>query len=203
MNMVERWLDLMRELDFAPNLYTYDGLVTAYDHNSRSYHTMVHVKDMLNTLDYEFGPDPLVELAIWFHDAFQPCDGESGRCELDSATWAARFMDENGASHSDITTVFGLIMATKYPGEPQTFRQEMIMDIDLAILGSDRAKYARYVKQIRDEYSDVPDDLFEDSRRAFLKQMLKQQVYHTCLFKMQYESKAHANMRFELGVLHT
>ena len=47
----------------------------------------------------------------------------------------------------------------------------MLCDADLAILGSDPGRYARYTAAVREEYRQVPDAVFRSGRAAVLRRL--------------------------------
>jgi predicted metal-dependent HD superfamily phosphohydrolase len=61
--------------------------------------------------------------------------------------------------------VRSLVLATRHCALPVTRDEQVLVDIDLAILGAEPARFAKYEQQIRAEYSFVPGFLFKRKRR--------------------------------------
>ena len=78
---------------------------------------------------------------------------------------------------------------------PQTRDEQVLVDVDLAILGAAPARFAEYELQIREEYAHVPGFLFRMKRRAILKSFLDRlAIYSTPLLREQLESRARINL---------
>ena len=78
--------------------------------------------------------------------------------EQKSAEWAGAALDEAGVSKERITRIYDLIMATEHSAmdELDTPDKQLLVDIDLAILGSSTERFVEYDRQVRAEYSYVP-----------------------------------------------
>jgi predicted metal-dependent HD superfamily phosphohydrolase len=75
----------------------------------------------------------------------------------------------------------------------------LIVDIDLSILGSPRSRFIEYEKQIREEYSRVPNEIFNERRRALLMKFLfNKHIYNTPYFQNNYEDKARDNLAYSI-----
>ncbi|MBT9552193.1 MAG: hypothetical protein IV088_15195 [Hydrogenophaga sp.] len=59
-------------------------------------------------------------------------------------------------------------MATCHDAEPEGDDARRLVDIDLAILGADPARFAEYDAQVREEYRWVPNWLYRCKRREVL-----------------------------------
>ena len=92
-----------------------------------------------------------------------------------------------------VAYVNDLILVTKHDRIPVNIDQELIVDIDLAILGSNKKDYDFYELDIRDEYSWVSDDAFRNGRKDVLKHFLGKQLYHTKNF-ITLEERAKQNI---------
>jgi predicted metal-dependent HD superfamily phosphohydrolase len=65
----------------------------------------------------------------------------------------------------------------------------------LSILGAPAARFAEYERQIRAEYSFVPQALFAEKRRAILQTFLaRPRIYSTVHFHHALEQRARANL---------
>ena len=135
-----------------------------------------------------------VELALWFHDAIY--DVRRSDNEEKSAEWARAELAGHGASAQPAAYVHALVMITRHSALPRTQDEKVLVDIDLSILGADEARFAEYERQIRAEYSFVPEWLFKRKRRAILQSFLdRASIYSTDHFVATLEQKARANLR--------
>ena len=199
----DRWQALMNRLQFDANKQTFDELDKAYTQPHRRYHTTEHISAMLRHVDRvnDLLEQPsLVELAIWFHDAiYAPFSSTN---EADSAVWAVKFLNDNGALANDADVVSDLIMATLHNSKVSNNDQALLVDIDLSILGTEPNVYQQFEKDIRFEYKRVPYFLYKKKRKEILKGFLdRTSVYQTAFFIDQYEVRARNNMKRALQQL--
>lgn len=148
-------------------------LVAAWSEPSRKYHTLQHLTECL-TLAADWGASLPADdqarlvLALWFHDAVY--DTQSAVNERVSAEWACSALTELGIAWADAQRVVALVLATDH-SEPQPdgdYLTDLMLDIDLAILGAPAARFAQYEAQVRDEYSWVAETEYAVGRRAVL-----------------------------------
>jgi predicted metal-dependent HD superfamily phosphohydrolase len=135
-----------------------------------------------------------VRWALLFHDAIY--DPQRQDNEARSADWACRVMEELNRSEEEKARVRAMILATAPPNEPRTPDELLLVDIDLAILGSDEATFDRYDRAIREEYAWVPEELYRETRAEVLGSFLKRdRVYRTAPFRERYEEAARRNVQ--------
>ncbi len=197
------WRDLMDELSIATNLQTFEQLQTAYSEKHRHYHTSAHISFCL-ALFGEYGSVALspaeVELAIWFHDSIY--NAMSNDNEVKSADWAARFLKENNCAGDRCNQVRSLIMATLHNTPAIDPDAQLLVDIDLAILGTDDDSYRSFEKNVRREYKWVPGPLFRRERRKILQSFLdRKTIYSTKPIREDYESRARSNIEETLRAM--
>ena len=85
------------------------------------------------------------------------------------------------------------------PGEPDV---QLLVDIDLSILGQPETKFDEYERQVREEYEWVPEDQFVVGRSAMLKSFLdRPNIFATQFFSNKYEKQARANIARSLASL--
>ncbi len=141
-----------------------------------------------------------VELAIWFHDAIYDTHAKDN--EEQSARLAAQFLDEAGVDPGLISSVGSLIHATKHAAPPGSPDAALLVDIDLAILGQPRERYARFEEEIRSEYSWVAPADFGAGRGTILGGFLgRPAIYSTDSFCRRYEASARGNLRWAIARL--
>lgn len=191
------WLDLMERLGFAPNLDTYNELITHYEQPHRSYHNTHHLMAVLRHLrEVNHLADDVnaLELALWFHDAIYRVFSSSN--ELDSANWAKRFLIQNHAEPEFVNRVHSLVMATLHSSKPEGNDASLIVDIDLAILGCKSDLYDQFETWIRQEYKWIPGFIYRRNRRALLNSFLSRaRIFNHDYFYERYESQARENLQ--------
>lgn len=191
-----RWTQLLSRLRLNHDVETFQKLHTAYGEKHRAYHTAVHIEHCLANLDRSVElltqPDT-VELAIWFHDAiYRPYSTSN---EEDSANWAAKFISEAGGSLDLAAHASQLIIATRHDVPLDSHDQSVLVDIDLAILGSESSSYDQFEEDVRTEYRFVPKFIFKKKRVEILQGFLNREyIYQNDWFRKQYECKARENL---------
>lgn len=177
-------------------------LITAWQEPHRKYHTLLHLKKMLVTLEIFTNAgleyDRLaVYLAAWFHDAIYGIGTTDN--ELQSAELALYMLGENPLS----AEVYRLIMLTeKHAPTYADINGIVLCDADLAILGGTPNDYAKYARQVREEYAIVPDDIYIPGRINVLKKLLDNtQLFHSDFAYQQWEHRARENLHQEIEKL--
>lgn len=176
-----------------------------YHEDHRAYHGWIHIGAMLNDLDSirsipEFTSLDLdeIELAVFFHDVvYEP------RATDNEAQSAAIFREAAaGMSEDKIERVVDMILATIHhtaTDDPQT---QLLLDLDLAILGATPNEYRRYCGAIRAEYEHVSQADWKKGRAKVIEKFLARPViYQTPHFNSLLEENARAHIRDELEAL--
>ena len=133
-------------------------------------------------------------MALWFHDAIYDVKGSGN--EERSAEWAHRALTSAGAAAAAAERVRQLVLVTRHDGVPGNVDEQVLVDIDLAILGAERPRFDEYERQIRDEYAFVPGFLFRRKRRQILRTFLDRPVlYSTAMLRERLEARARENLR--------
>ena len=171
-------------------------LKAAYAEPQRHYHTLQHLGECLSAFDEARAlaahPDE-VELALWFHDAIYDIKGHDN--EQRSADWAREALRDAGVAGEAAQRVHDLVMATRHTAVPSGRDEQLLVDIDLSILGAERARFDEYGQQIRKEYAYVPGFLFRRKRREILRGFLDRPViYSTRHFHDALEARARDNL---------
>lgn len=181
----------------------YGELVRRYGAPSRAYHDLEHVADCLRwalRLRAEMEDAAACEVALWFHDAVQ--NGGGGDDVGASADRFAELATEAGIPVSAIGRVRQRIEATCHDGRALSGDDALVADIDLAILGSDPARFARYEAGVRREHSHVDEATFRRARATLLRSFLERlSIYHTDRFARRLEAQARENLARSLRQL--
>ena len=179
------------------------ALILAWDEPQRRYHTLQHLEECLATLEphLDRADHPAeVELAIWFHDAvYWPYEKDN---EELSADWAEGEMEHAGIAPERIERVKQHILATRHAAEPVGVDQQLVVDVDLSILGAPRERFEAYERQVRAEYSRVPTVVFRRKRREILREFLaREPLYGTPAIRDALEPRARDNLAWSLRQL--
>jgi len=174
----------------------YEDLLLRYSQPGRAYHNLTHIEHCLTELAGVSGiaaDVDAIEFAIWFHDAIY--DTKSHDNEEQSAALALGVARAAGLPDGFGDLVARLILVTKHTAPPVTVDEQVLVDIDLSILGQIRSRFDEYERQIRVEYSWVPSDAFAKGRAAILSSILaRPRIYSTDFFHSKYEKSARANL---------
>lgn len=201
MNPTEVWHETWAHLGKTSPDGLLDSLVQAYREPHRAYHTLAHLEECFGHLErYPGRPHApgFVLLALWFHDAIY--DTRAPRNEEKSAAWARSALANLEPEPLDV--VERLILVTKHDAHPATPDEELLLDLDLAILGSSPERFAEYEEQIRFEYSWVPEADYRKARAGVLRQFEDRPVlYHTPHFRELLEARARVNLAASLAAL--
>ncbi len=198
-----RWNDLAARLGLVKPLIAFRWLESHYEQTARKYHTPHHINECLGILDrtqHPEGSNSLVEYALWFHDAIY--NTFSNKNEERSADAAVSVLKRSGRPTSGFDLVRALILATRHGVQPTEPSQQLLVDIDLAILGAEAERYAEFELQIRAEYWWVPTTLYRKQRSAILNSFVKRSsIYATHEFRERYERQARNNISWGLEQL--
>lgn len=171
-----------------------DGWAAQLREPHRAYHTDKHIARMLADVPAGEERRELIA-AIWLHDiVYEPTRGDN---EERSAEQASRDL---AGTAIDAGEVAALILGTKHHQGASPL-QNLLNDIDLAILATDEADYADYARAIRREYAHVPDTAYRSGRAAVLRRFLEQAlIYHDARFRPR-EATARRNLEREIAEL--
>jgi predicted metal-dependent HD superfamily phosphohydrolase len=179
-------------------------LLRRYAEPHRRYHTTRHLADVLDRvgeLAGEADDVSAVRLAAWFHDAiYDPSRDDN---EERSAALAEELLAGAGLAAETIAEVARLVRLTTTHAPAGGDRNGAVLcDADLAILAADPERYAAYAAAVREEYADVPDDVFRRGRAVVLRDLLAlPALFHTAAARERWEAAARHNAETELMLL--
>jgi predicted metal-dependent HD superfamily phosphohydrolase len=204
--LASRWHRLTTPLlpaDEARRMATLQQLTVAYEASDRHYHSLKHIKMLLDSAEKHAAAlqdVEVVQLAIWFHDAVYSTHRTDN--EERSAALALEFLGHSNLSAERRQRVAYLIERTKDHTQPQPATDSdlhFFLDADLQILGAPEADYWQYARQVRQEYRLVPDFMYRRGRRKVLEKLLNSAVlYQTPLFRDKLDTQARRNLQAEL-----
>jgi predicted metal-dependent HD superfamily phosphohydrolase len=179
-------------------------LRAAYKAANRKYHNWLHITSLLadfHRLKDHWRHPEAVETAILWHDFVYVALSPSN--EADSAEQMLERLKEL-ADPSVLADAHALIITTASHTVPNDMTAELAldcalfldMDMDMAILGADRAAFDQYDSAIREEFAIVPDEVYRPRRAEVLAGFLaRDDLYLTETFKRGHDKQARANLQ--------
>lgn len=204
--MRHRWAELAKQV--SPHAYAvrtaFETLRALYSQPARYYHTFEHVLSCLKLLDehHVLVNDPwVVEFSIWVHDAiYVPGESDNELCSAHLGGAMLTMLDRSDVQQD----MFDIVLATRHhvlsahQHHHKNTDANVVADIDLAILGSDRRVYQTYTYGILQEYRQIAGAGLYSARLDFLKEMLSRpHLFKTPTFREKFEAKARENMTAE------
>ena len=203
--MEQRWVELWNRIgahgDPRP---WFNDLVARYGEPHRRHHGLAHIEQCLDLLDecptLVRSPDA-VRFALWYHDVIY--DPRRDDNEEQSTAYAVQVTIEVGLPEAFSRTVADLILATKHSDEiPTDPDAQLIIDVDLSVLGQPESVFDEYEQRIKKEYDWVPEQVFRSARATILRSFLERPtIYSTSYFRSRYEIQARRNVTKSLGLL--
>ncbi len=178
-----------------------EDLLARWSESHRRHHTVNHLHELLDAVGVladdgiEFDREA-VELAAWFHDAIH----EIGRDDNEdrSAELARQLLDSSPIRDE----VARLVLVTKtHKPAADDINGAVLSDADLSVLGSYVRRYRQYARAVREEYADVPDEVFKPARAQLLTALLEGPIFHTGPGRERWEHQARHNIADEIGEL--
>lgn len=192
------WRQSWQALGVAePDMALCEALLAAYAEPHRHYHTQQHLQECLELFASvrELAQHPAeIEIALWFHDAVYTMGRQDN--EARSADWARDAILAQGLAADCAERVHALIMATCHNVRPEGRDAQLMVDVDLGILGADPVRFEEYEQQIRKEYAWVPGFVFKRKRREVLRGFLERaRLYSDAVLYAQREDRARLNLQ--------
>lgn len=197
MEIRNRWYAVWQKLHAQEVPYeALEKLITAYTSPDRFYHNLTHIQDCLSLFDqtnYLAAHPEEVEVAIWFHDSIY--DTQRDDNEKRSAKWAQSMIDKAGLSKDVADRVSHSILATRHNREITDTDAQLLVDVDLSILGREADIFWPYEVNIRKEYAWVPEDMFRQKRVEILRSFLdREYIYYHENYREMFERRARMNI---------
>jgi predicted metal-dependent HD superfamily phosphohydrolase len=143
-----------------------------------------------------FQEPTLAGFALFYHEAiYDPrrIDNEAASAEL-----ARKDLVELGLDSKRISQVCALVRATDHKTQTDHPDADLVIDIDLAILGTDSQTYQRYVTAVRREYAHIDETGWRIGRAKVLQGFLNKPRIFANFFFDECERKARLNLVQEL-----
>ncbi|WP_053736023.1 hypothetical protein [Nocardia sp. NRRL S-836] len=195
------WDDAVRALGGTPDA---GDLAERYAEPHRAYHNTFHVVTVVrdssalaDAFAFSVEERAVLALAACAHDVIY--DGKPGDDERASAQWARDRLA--GLDEQHIARVESLVLATITHSSDDPLAH-VLLDADLAILGSEPEHYERYRQAVRREYARYDDPAWRTGRAAVLRSLLERDdLYVTEPARQLWDAAARSNLARELQSL--
>lgn len=183
----------------------FDDVVGRHREPHRRYHGVRHVVWVVRHVHELAAEVPLrdaaaVAAAAFFHDAVY--DPPADDNEAESAALAERVLAELGWDAPRCRAVGELVRATDGHEPDDDPDRCVLLDADLAVLGSEPAAYHAYSVGVRAEYAHLDDDQWRRGRAVVLRRLLaRDPLYVTESARRRWQARARANLAAELATL--
>ena len=179
----------------------WEEIAVCYNAKNRHYHNLQHLENMLHELEVakqEVQKMDSLLFSIYYHDiVYQATRSDN---EYQSALLFKKQISQT--NFKNIEYCFLQIEATKTHEQSKDHDTNILLDIDLSILGQSQNIYKKYCQQIRQEYRIYPNLLYRRGRKKVLAKMLENtSIYKTATFIEKYEKQARENIALELNTL--
>ncbi len=159
------FLDLIKKYsdNKSYNLKCWSEIEASYSSKHRYYHNLKHIETMLFELDKV--KSKIVDLdsllfSIYYHDII--CEPTQSDNELQSVlTFEKRI---SNTSFINLNKCKIQIEATKEHNFSNNYDTNILLDLDLIILGQSHKEYLKYTRNIRKEYKIYPDFIYRKGR---------------------------------------
>ena len=209
MNLKNNWKQLIsnytNDLSLIEN--SFNVLKVNYTSKQRYYHNFNHISSMLTSIskitdiDLQSVINDDFFFALWYHDVIY-IPGKMDN-EVKSADFANKWLTKINFNNLKTKTVCNMILRTQNHFENcnDNLSTKLFLDCDLHILGSERAVYIKYLKQIRQEFAFVDDISYKIGRTKVLNKFLENKfIYKTSYYHDKYEAIARNNIEYELRI---
>lgn len=195
--LARRWAQTCAAYDAPPELAhdLWVRLAERYSEPQRAYHDLTHLEHAFAVWDTvsDLAADPArCALVLWLHDViYDPLASDN---EARSADLAREWLPALGVADDDVRWVARAIEATKAHTATGDADADLVIDVDMSILGADEPTFDAYDRNIREEYPDVSDEVFATHRSRFLTEVLdRPRVFLTDALHDRLEAQARDN----------
>ncbi|WP_396596433.1 hypothetical protein [Dokdonia sp. R86516] len=196
LNLIEKFSD-----NNNYNLECWNEIEKCYSSKSRHYHNLEHLENMISDLEHvesQVNNINALLFSIYYHDIVYKANQSDN--EHKSALVFKERISATSFNHIEECVV--QIEATKEHQLSSDNDINILLDLDLSILGKSENEYSKYSQNIRKEYKIYPDFMYRKGRKKVLNHMLElDSIFKTSFFKDKYEIQAISNLRSELDIL--
>lgn len=204
MGLLEHWWGCFAALGLSGSGDPqFADILQRYSEPHRAYHTRQHLEECFQAFEgaHSLAQSPgAVGLALFYHDAIYNTHTHDN--EEKSAELARQVLASVGADAALQSYIADLILITRHAAMPKAPDQQLIVDIDLSILGAPLERFFEYERQVRQEYSWVDEAIFRSVRSRILQEFLaRPSIYSTTIFRDRLERSARENLKRSIGFL--
>lgn len=182
-------------------LVCWTEIVEYYSSELRFYHNLVHLDNMLSELksvENEVKEKDALLFSIYYHDIIYSTNNSDN--ELKSALLFKKRIERT--SFKQIEKCAKQIQLTKEHKLSKDNDVNILLDLDLSILGKNKTEYNEYSQNIRNEYKTYSDFEYRNGRKKVLNELLNlPSIYKTDYFITKFEVNARNNITYELNSL--
>ncbi|MEO1429530.1 MAG: hypothetical protein AAFV71_10785 [Cyanobacteria bacterium J06633_8] len=204
--LFQNWCQLLQNFNinqtYAEKIFT--KIAEAYSKPNRYYHNLEHIHhvlEVIQTLESQtkYFDIKTVQLAAWFHDIVYNTKAKDN--EEKSAEYAVKLLASLSIPVNVIKNVNKLILTTKnHQISDNDLDAQILLDADLAILGSNPDEYSKYTQAVRQEYIWVPEAKYFVARKQILQSFLQREnIYFTQFMQQTKEKIARTNLEKEVS----
>ncbi len=179
----------------------WDEIYSCYTDQSRYYHNLSHLSNMLAELESiksEVKELDTLLFSIYYHDIIYSTSDSNN--EYNSAMLFKKRIANTSFQYAD--KCIAQILQTKEHKVTQINDDNILLDLDLKILGESKSDYQVYCQNIRKEYKIYSDTEYSAGRKMALSHLLNlSSIYKTDYFIKNYENNARQNLTWELTTL--
>lgn len=198
MSLHDRWLETFERAELGQAVELWQDIAARYREEQRAYHTLHHIAACFQELDSSGAQaSAALELAVFFHDVvYDPRATDNEEASARYAESALAKLDAPASLRADVSR---LVLVTKHDAAPSAADEQLLVDIDLSILGTEPSTFDVYEREVRQEYAFVPDASFRAGRARVLESFLARPfVFATPYFHARYEARARKNLERSL-----
>lgn len=174
---------------------------TEYTSEARYYHNLAHLENMLSELsgiESDVNEKDALLFSIYYHDIIYNTAKSDN--EFKSAMLFRKRIERT--NFKQIEKCVQQIELTKEHELSIDNDTNILLDLDLSILGKSNKEYQEYSESIRSEYKMYSDHEYRNGRKKILIKLLNiPAIYKTDYFKRKYEAIAKNNLNLELKSL--
>jgi predicted metal-dependent HD superfamily phosphohydrolase len=182
-------------------LECWNEIENEYTLETRYYHNLVHIENMLAELkgiESDVKDKDALLFSIYYHDIIYNTTKSDN--EFKSAMLFQKRIERT--SFKQIEKCVKQIELTKEHKLSIDSDANILLDLDLSILGKSKKEYLEYSESIRGEYKMYSDYEYRNGRKKVLIKLLNiPTIYKTDYFKKKYEVIARNNLNLELKSL--
>lgn len=193
----------LAKFDEATSANLWEEIYNAYTSKGRYYHGLAHLESIFRFTEEEelkLEDRLSLNLSIFYHDIVY--DFERKDNERKSADLAIERLILAGIDNQIVNRVEDLIMATYGHEYSADQLKNLMIEADVAIIGSDFETYQKYAQNCRSEYGMYPDDIYNPARKEALSHFLsRKDLFVSEKFKEKFEANARKNLQWEIDQL--